>query len=97
MSVSSRRSKAQAEGPVAADEGAEAVENILWRGFANVLRLILLCGTQPRSGKSGGERAAVQTLREVCERWAVAIAFGVRWLQHRFPSALMNLGNGFPG
>ena len=82
-----------------------------------MLRLIPLCGTQPRSNrnavaafspvladavglrwvtiknqnnseglvavgriKSGGERAAVQTLREVCGRWAIATAFGVRWL-----------------
>ena len=49
MSDSSRRSKAKAEGPVAAGGWAEAVENILRRGFANVLPLIPLCGTQPRS------------------------------------------------
>ena len=36
-------------GPVAAGGWAEVVENILRLGFANVLRLIPLCGTQPRS------------------------------------------------
>ena len=34
-----RRSAAVSAGPVAAGGGAEAVENILWRGFANLLRL----------------------------------------------------------
>ena len=34
--------------------------------------------------KSGGERAAVQTLREVWMHRANASAFGLRWLQHRF-------------
>ena len=34
--------------------------------------------------ESGGERAAVQTLREVRMRWANAVASGLRWLQHRF-------------
>ena len=36
--------------------------------------------------ESGGERAAVQTLREVRMRWASAVASGLRWLQHRFSS-----------
>lgn len=43
------RSATVSAGPVAAGGWAEAVENILWRVFANVLRLIPLCGTQPRS------------------------------------------------
>jgi hypothetical protein len=34
--------------------------------------------------KSGGKRAAVQTLREVWMHMANAVASGLRWLQHRF-------------
>jgi len=37
--------------------------------------------------KSGGERVAVQALRTVSKRRAIATAFGVRWLQHRFGQA----------
>jgi len=33
-----------------------------------------------RTGKNGGERTAVQTLREVRGRLRFAPAFGVRWL-----------------
>jgi hypothetical protein len=62
MSDSSRRSKAKAEGPVAARGWAEAVKNILRRVFANVLRLIPLCGTQPRSGD--GAQAFLQAFLE---------------------------------
>lgn len=47
VSDSSRRNRMKAEGPVAAGGGTEAVENILRRGLANVLRLGL---PQPRSG-----------------------------------------------
>lgn len=46
------RSATVSAGPVAASGWAEAVENILRRGFANVLRLIPLCGTQPRSNRN---------------------------------------------
>ena len=42
------RSATGAAGPVAAGGGAEAVENILRRGFANVLRLIPPCGNFSR-------------------------------------------------
>jgi hypothetical protein len=41
----------------------------------------MCCGwalSQPRSGKSGGQRAAVQTLGAIWERWTIATAFGVR-------------------
>src|ERR1035441_9671207 len=38
----------------------------------------------PRA-KSGGERAALQTLRATRRRPVVAPALGVRWLQHRLP------------
>ena len=76
------RSATVSAGPVAAGGRAEAVENILRRGFAGgraQAPVAGLCDSRV-PGKSGGERAAVQTLREVCECWAVATAFGVRWL-----------------
>ena len=40
--------------------------------------------THQSPAESGGERAAVQTLREVWLRLANATASGLRWLQHRF-------------
>jgi hypothetical protein len=45
------RSATVSAGPVAAGGGAEAVENILWRGFANVLRLgFASAALQPQRG-----------------------------------------------
>src|SRR5450631_1732567 len=38
-------------------------------------------------GKSGDERAAVQTLREISSCSAIAPASGLRWLQRRYPFA----------
>jgi hypothetical protein len=44
---------------------------------AGVLQLVFDAALR---GKSGGERAALQTLREIRERQSIAPAFGVRWL-----------------
>jgi hypothetical protein len=41
-------------------EGRTRFRNILRRGFANVLQLIPLCGTQPRSGEKRWRATAVQ-------------------------------------
>lgn len=64
------RSGTGSAGPVAAGEWAEPVENTLRRAFSNVLRLIPLCGTQPRS-----HRNAVAAFSP-----ALADAVGLRWV-----------------
>jgi hypothetical protein len=58
------RSATVSAGPVAAGGGAQAGENILRCGFANVLRLIPLCGTQPRSNRN-----AAAAFRPAVARW----------------------------
>ena len=65
------RSATVSAGPVAADGGAEAVENILRRGFANVLRLIPL--------GAGHSRAPTATrLQPSAQRWSGATTLGER-------------------
>ena len=41
--------------------------------------------SQTRMAESGGERDTLQTLRAGRSLLTVATAYGVRWLQHRFP------------
>ena len=53
-------------GPVATGGWAEAVENILRRGVANVLRLIPLCETQPRSNRNAVAAFTID-LRATCQ------------------------------
>ena len=51
-----------------------------WEGAGVVTRCSQAFDHDRAASKSGGERAALQTLREVRGRPAVATAFGMRWL-----------------
>ena len=53
----------------------EAAPALLARSKRKPKKMKNLCPVE-----SGGERAALQTLREDRDRLAVALAFGVRWL-----------------
>jgi len=54
------------------------------------MKLNLTVGIGSSREKSGGEHAAVHTLRELRGFWVNATAFGAQWLQHRFPPALLH-------
>jgi hypothetical protein len=84
------RSATVSTGPVAAGGGAEVVENIWRRRFANVLRLIPLCGTQPRS-----YRNAVAAFSPALTDAMEAVRKHLRWVNGRneINSDLNGLGN----